>query len=166
MSVTGQVRAAGGVISRLNRKGDIEVLLTYRRLQDNWTFPKGKVEPGETDELCALREVREETSLYCSLAHELPTVSYQDRRGRPKVVRYWAMNVVRGEAQPRSEIERVDWLVIDIALARLTHPRDRKLLIAFTTLPLPAFLLPQKPPTPGRRDFRKGRNPRKVKTYA
>jgi 8-oxo-dGTP diphosphatase len=165
MSVTGLVRAAGGVISRLNRKGDIEVLLIYRRLQNDWTFPKGKVEPGETDELCALREVREETSLYCSLAHELPTVSYHDRRGRPKIVRYWAMNVVRGEAQARSEIERVDWLAIDLALVRLTHSRDRELLTAFATLPLPAFLASQGPSTPGRRDFRKGRNPRKVKTY-
>ena len=140
MSVTGLVRAAGGVISRLNRKGDIEVLLIYRRLHDDWTFPKGKVERGETDELCALREVREETSLYCSLAHELPTVSYLNRRGRPKVVRYWAMKVVRGEAQARNEIERVSWFAIDVALSRLTYSRDRDLLIAFSALPLPTLL--------------------------
>ena len=54
----GVVRAAGGVISRRDERGEIEVLLVYRAGgQRDWSFPKGKVEPGETDEACALREV-------------------------------------------------------------------------------------------------------------
>ena len=105
------VRAAGGVISRRDERGEIEVLLVYRAGgQRDWSFPKGKVEPGETDEACALREVWEETNLRCALGGELPPVSYHDRRGRSKVVRYWAMTAVKGEAEPRNEIAAVRWL--------------------------------------------------------
>ena len=65
----GVVRAAGGVVSQRDERGEIEVLLVYRAGgQRDWSFPKGKVEPGETDEACALREVREETNLRCALA--------------------------------------------------------------------------------------------------
>ena len=69
MAVSGDVvRAAGGVISRRDERGEIEVLLVYRAGgQRDWSFPKGKVEPGETDEACALREVWEETNLRCAL---------------------------------------------------------------------------------------------------
>jgi 8-oxo-dGTP diphosphatase len=123
------------VISRRNERGELEVLLIYRaRSQRDWTFPKGKVEPGETDEACALREVREETDLRCALGVELPTISYQDPRGRPKVVRYWAMQVVRGEARPCNEVAAVRWLGLDSALSLLTYPRDRDLLLAFAAL--------------------------------
>ena len=96
----GLIRAAGGVISRRRPDGSVEVLLIYRdRQQGNWTFPKGKLEAGETDELCALREVFEETGLICELGVELPPVSYPDRKGRMKLIRYWAMKVLKGEAK-------------------------------------------------------------------
>jgi 8-oxo-dGTP diphosphatase len=135
LAVSGARRAAGGVISRRNERGELEVLLVYRAgSQRDWTFPKGKVEAGETDQACALREVREETDLCCELAAELPTVSYQDQRGRPKVVRYWAMRVVRGEARPCNEVAAVRWLGLDGALSLLTYPRDRDLLLAFVGL--------------------------------
>jgi 8-oxo-dGTP diphosphatase len=139
MAVSGDVvRAAGGVISRRDERGEIEVLLVYRAGgQRDWSFPKGKVEPGETDEACALREVREETSLRCALGWELPSVSYHDRRGRAKVVRYWAMTAVKGEAEPRNEIAAVRWLGIEAALSLLTYPRDRELLTAFAAQPSP-----------------------------
>jgi 8-oxo-dGTP pyrophosphatase MutT (NUDIX family) len=133
MAVSGDVvRAAGGVISRRDERGEIEVLLVYRAGgQRDWSFPKGKVEPGETDEACALREVREETNLRCTLGWELPSVSYHDRRGRAKVVRYWAMTAVKGDAEPRNEIAAVRWLGIEAALSLLTYQRDRELLTAF-----------------------------------
>jgi len=128
----GVVRAAGGVISRRDERGEIEVLLVYRGGgQRDWSFPKGKAEPGETDEACALREVREETNLRCALGWELPSVSYHDRRGRAKVVRYWAMTVVKGEAEPRNEIAAIRWLGVEVALSLLTYQRDRELLTAF-----------------------------------
>jgi 8-oxo-dGTP pyrophosphatase MutT (NUDIX family) len=140
MALSGdEIRAAGGVISRRDERGEIEVLLVYRGGgQRDWSFPKGKVEPGETDEACALREVREETNLRCALGPELPSVSYRDRRGRAKVVRYWAMTTVKGVAEPRNEIAAIRWLGINAALGLLTYPRDRELLTAFATSPSPA----------------------------
>jgi 8-oxo-dGTP diphosphatase len=135
MAVSDMVRAAGGVISRRNERGEIEVLLVYRGGdQRDWSFPKGKRDPGETDEACALREVSEETGLRCALGDELPSVSYHDRRGRPKVVRYWAMTIVEGEARPCNEIAAVRWLGIKAALSLLTYPRDREPLAALAAL--------------------------------
>ena len=128
----GVVRVAGGVISRRDPSGETEVLLVYRAgSQRDWAFPKGKAEPGETDRACALREVWEETSLRCEVGAELPPVTYVDRRGRTKIVRYWAMTVVRGEAQPKNEIAAVRWLPLDTAMSRLTYQRDRELLASF-----------------------------------
>ena len=129
------VRAAGGVVGRRGARGEAEVLLVYRtRGQADWSFPKGKVKAGETDEWCALREVREETSLSCELGIELPSVSYRNRRGRPKVVRYWMMRVIAGEAAPRNEVHAVRWVDIRSALTLLTYSHDRELLATFAAL--------------------------------
>ena len=78
----------------------VEVALVHRPAYDDWALPKGKLEPGETDEEAALREVREETGLSCRLGTELPSTTYADGQGRPKVVRYWTMTVVPGTGAP------------------------------------------------------------------
>src|SRR5215471_17278302 len=109
MTLKNLVRAAGGVISRRGKDGETEVLLVYRTRQCDWTFPKGKLEAGETSEKCALREVREETGLVCMLHEKLPSVSYHDRKGQLKLVRYWAMTVLRGTARPCNEVAAVRW---------------------------------------------------------
>jgi 8-oxo-dGTP pyrophosphatase MutT (NUDIX family) len=134
VALNGVVRAAGGVISRRSERGDLEVLLIYRGQRRDWTFPKGKVETGETDEECALREVEEETGLRCELTHELPSTSYHDRKGRAKIVRYWIMTVIKGEAEPRNEVDAVRWLGLRTANSLLTYPRDRELLASFAAV--------------------------------
>jgi 8-oxo-dGTP diphosphatase len=101
--------------------------------REDWTFPKGKVEPGETDEACALREVEEETGLRCELGDELPTIAHVDHKGRRKVVRYWVMRAIGGEAAPHNEVDAVRWLTVAEAARTLTYPRDRQLLEALTT---------------------------------
>ena len=80
------VRAAGGIPVR-EELDELQVLVVHRPQYDDWTFPKGKCEPGETDEDCAVREVEEETGLRCALGVELPSTSYTDGHGRPKTVR-------------------------------------------------------------------------------
>ena len=87
------VRAAGGIPVRDGRDG-LEVLVVHRPQYDDWSFPKGKCEEGETDEACALREVQEETGLVCALERELPSTAYHDSRGRQKRVRYWRLRVL------------------------------------------------------------------------
>jgi len=120
------VRAAGGLVVRRGAHGD-EVLLVHRPRYDDWTYPKGKVDPGETDEDAARREVEEETGFRCALEAELPSTSYIDARGRPKIVRYWRMRVVDGEFAENNEVDQVEWLSPDAARARLTYERDREL---------------------------------------
>jgi 8-oxo-dGTP diphosphatase len=119
------VRAAGGVIR--DKQGG-SVLLVHRPRYDDWTFPKGKALEGESDEECALREVEEETGLSCELEFELPTSEYRLRSGRRKRVRYWAMQPLGGEAEPRSEVDAVAWLPLGEAEKQLSYDRDRVVL--------------------------------------
>jgi 8-oxo-dGTP diphosphatase len=123
--VTDVVRAAGGVVTR----GDpLEVLIVHRPRYDDWSFPKGKAEPGERDEDCALREVEEETGLRCELRDELLSTSYTDSRGRPKRVRYWLMTPVAGELLFLHEVDDALWLPLPEARGLLTYRRDIELI--------------------------------------
>ena len=121
------VRAAGGMPVR-RAPDEIELLVVYRRHYDDWTFPKGKCEPGESDEDCALREVEEETGLLCTLGAELPSTSYSDARGRPKRVRYWALDVVGGELGFDNEVAGARWVSPQEAAELLSYARDVELL--------------------------------------
>ena len=122
------VEAAGGVVWRRAMDGGLEVLLVHRPRYDDWSVPKGKLDPDEDHAEAALREVAEETGLRCSLGPELLATSYRDRKGRPKRVRYWAMEPVRGRFTPTDEVDEVRWLGIDVARARLTYSRDQAVL--------------------------------------
>jgi 8-oxo-dGTP pyrophosphatase MutT (NUDIX family) len=122
------VRAAGGVITRAGRDC-AEILLVHRPRYDDWTLPKGKAEPGESDEDCAVREVEEETGLLCELGREVAVSEYEDAAGRPKRVRYFAMTPREGaEAVPRNEVDDVRWLPRERALETLSYDRDRKIV--------------------------------------
>jgi 8-oxo-dGTP pyrophosphatase MutT (NUDIX family) len=123
------VEAAGGVITRPGANG-LEVAVVHRPKYDDWTHAKGKLDPGETFEEAALREVEEETGLRCRLVRELGDSRYTDRHGRPKVVRYWLMEVEGGGFEPNSEVDELRWLAPVDAAALLSYERDRELLLA------------------------------------
>jgi 8-oxo-dGTP pyrophosphatase MutT (NUDIX family) len=130
------VRAAGGVVWRLAGEpgdGRAEVVLVHRPRYDDWTLPKGKAEPGETDEQTALREVEEETGLRCILGAELASSRYVDNKGRDKLVRYWVMQVAdEGAARlPDDEVDEVRWVPLPAAPALLSYPRDLAVLESF-----------------------------------
>jgi len=110
------VRAAGGLVHR-----DGCVLLVHRPKYDDWTFPKGKAEDGESDLDCAVREVREETGLHCRTERELPATEYVDSQGRPKRVRWWLMQPLEGEFAPTAEVDEIRW----------EHPADASLLLSY-----------------------------------
>jgi 8-oxo-dGTP diphosphatase len=106
---------------------DGKVLLVHRASYDDWTLPKGKLEPGESWETAALREIEEETGLRCTLGAEAGRTYYTDARGRPKEVRFFWMSS-SGEPAPAHEIDAVRWVALAQAAAELTYPSDRGLL--------------------------------------
>jgi 8-oxo-dGTP diphosphatase len=122
-----EVHAAGGVV--IDRDG--QVVLVHRPRYDDWAFPKGKLDPGESFEDAALREVEEETGLRCRLVRELPSSEYHDNKGRSKVVRYWLMEVEDEVGfVPNDEVDELRRLPLDDALALLTYDRDHDVLMA------------------------------------
>jgi 8-oxo-dGTP diphosphatase len=126
--VSKRIEAAGGVVLR-NGPDETEVAVVHRPRYDDWSFPKGKLDPGETFEEAALREVREETGLVCRLGPELAFAHYEDSQGRPKVVRYWLMAVIEDPGfDPNDEVDELRWLTPDAAAELLTYSRDRKLI--------------------------------------
>jgi 8-oxo-dGTP diphosphatase len=128
MAVDETVEAAGGVVTRLGSNGS-EVLIVHRPKYDDWSLPKGKLEPGESHEHAAVREVAEETGWQCELGAELRDVDYRDRRGRPKHVRYWLMDPVEHRGfTPNQEVDEVRWVPTAAAPALLSYDADRQLL--------------------------------------
>jgi 8-oxo-dGTP pyrophosphatase MutT (NUDIX family) len=122
------VRAAGGVIVRAGREGRPELLVVHRQRYDDWSLPKGKCDPGESDEDCALREVEEETGLVCELGDEVAVVAYEDAKGRPKRVRYFAMTPHEGaKAAADNEVDAVRWLTREEAVETLSYRRDAEI---------------------------------------
>jgi 8-oxo-dGTP diphosphatase len=115
-------------VTRRGAGGAVEVVVVHRVTYGDWTFPKGKLHEGETEEEAALREVEEETSLRCRLGRELGSTRYHDSRGRPKTVRYWEMSVAEGELEPANEIDAARWSPLEEARALLTYERDVTIL--------------------------------------
>ncbi len=125
-----EVQAAGGVIwQSANRL--LEVAIVHRPKYDDWSFPKGKLDPGESYEHGALREVAEETGLRCVLGRELVATSYCDAKGRSKMVRYWEMTVADGEFAPNDEVDDLRWLSLSATAQTLSHRRDLAVLGSF-----------------------------------
>ncbi|MFN8128156.1 MAG: NUDIX hydrolase [Candidatus Nanopelagicales bacterium] len=136
MAKTGPIRAAGVV---LLREGLVCVL--HRPRQDDWSLPKGKLDPGENEVEAARRETIEETGSDVELGLPLTTQAYQVD-GRPKTVHYWVGRERSGGPgfTPNKEIDDLRWVAPEHATAMLTYPRDadlvREALAAPLTTPL------------------------------
>ena len=126
-SQTDVVQAAGGLVVR-RQGGLLEIVVVHRPVQHDWSFPKGKLEPGETLEAAALREVWEETGMTCDLLRFIGHTEYVDRKGRPKTVAYWIMAAEGGFFSPNEEVDELRWLSLDLASRLLSYPRDRELV--------------------------------------
>ena len=123
------IKAAGGIVCRKGPSGKTEIVVVHRPAYDDWTLPKGKIDPEETPEECALREVKEETGYKCVLVRPLGCTAYVDRRGRNKVACYWVMQVISGRFRAGGEVDRMHWLSLPEAIKRLTYSRDKTLLV-------------------------------------
>lgn len=138
-----EVHAAGALVWRLNGR-KLEVLLIHRPRYDDWSWPKGKVDEGESLTACAVREVAEETGENVALGLPLPTVRYKINSDKRKVCHYWAAQVIdadRGAVAARppidpgtGEVDEVRWVSATKALKKLSRKSDREPLGALIDL--------------------------------
>jgi 8-oxo-(d)GTP phosphatase len=130
--VAALIRAAGGV---LWRPGPL-VCLVHRPRYDDWSLPKGKLDPGEHPLAAAVREVHEETAVRGAPQARLSSVRYKTRDGTPKAVDYWSMRVVSSASfSPNSEVDELSWLPPSSAAATASYPHDVRILNEFAALP-------------------------------
>lgn len=126
-----EVRAAGGVVLD-NRDGVTHVLVVHRPRYDDWSLPKGKLDDGETFEAAALREIAEETGVVGRLGADLGQVAYVDHKGRPKVVRWWAVEAEAfGEPTDTDEVDEMRWVAPEDAEELLTYASDSGVVASF-----------------------------------
>lgn len=141
--------AAGAVVLRTDDDGP-KVLVVHRPHHEDWSLPKGKLEPGESPDVAAVREVLEETGVAIHLGLPLPDVHYEvtTKKGtRPKTVHWW-IGIPTGddatERTPDGEVDHVVWLPIPEALDRLTYPDDRDLVERAAAAPTTTALIVQR----------------------
>lgn len=132
-----EILAAGAVLWRPGSPGreggprrSIEVAIAHRPRYDDWSLPKGKVDPGESEPVTAVREVLEETGYACTLGRRLPSVSYPTDAGEKKV-KYWAARLTDGAFAPNDEVDQLLWLPVRDALKKLVYPHDRRVVRKF-----------------------------------
>lgn len=132
------VYAAGAVLWRTDSADPSaqapEVAVIHRPRYGDWSLPKGKVDPGETAPVAAVREIFEETGHRAVLGTRLNVVSYPIDQGVKKV-HYWAARSIGGEFTPGNEVDELVWLPIADAMKRLDYAQDRKTLRRFGKRP-------------------------------
>ena len=104
-----------------------QVLVVHRARYDDWSLPKGKLEPGEEWADAALREVLEETGFECELGEQLGVTTYT-AAGREKEVRWFRMTPKRDAGDRDGEVDELRWLTVGDAIVLLSYARDRELL--------------------------------------
>lgn len=136
LAVGPDVVAAGAVVTRKGPAGR-EVLLVHRPKYDDWSFPKGKQDPGEHVTTTAVREVLEETGVEIRLGQPLRPQRYAVSGGRTKHVHYWVGHVVGDDDvsgyQTNAEVDDLGWFSTRAAAEQLTYLDDIALLEQFRT---------------------------------
>ena len=131
------IRAAGGVLWR-EQDGQLLVALVHRPKYDDWSLPKGKLEPGEPDVVGAVREVCEETGFAVTAGRSLGSSSYRvldSGRDVAKTVRWWSMRATAGAFVPNAEVDELRWLPLARARAVAVDGLDGGPLAEFAAAP-------------------------------
>ena len=129
------VLAAGAVLWQPDPvSGDPRIAVVHRPRYDDWSLPKGKLDPGETEPVAAVREIFEETGQRAHLGRRLGTVGYPIPNGI-KIVHYWVARSHGGDFVPGDEVDQLVWLPTREASKRLTYRADRKMVTRFAKMP-------------------------------
>ena len=129
------VLAAGGVLWRDDPGEGLRVALVHRPRHDDWSLPKGKLDPGEHLLETAVRELAEETGHRVRLGRSLGVTSYLSM-GSPKRVHYWAAESLGGGFAPHEEIDDLRWLPLAEAAEVVDRDSDRAVLAEFLRRPV------------------------------
>jgi 8-oxo-dGTP diphosphatase len=126
------IKAAGAVVWREETPFELEILLVHRPNYDDWSFPKGKIEAGESSVAAASREVKEETGVTAIFGQYLGSSSYKIDDGKKKV-KYWMAMGLPGSSTflPNDEVDKIEWVSIKEARHFLTYDEDREILDEF-----------------------------------
>ena len=126
-------KSCGALVVRHDAQTGIDYVLMIRHRPGGYrSFPKGHVEPGETERETAVREVLEETSVHISLIPDFRhVVCYAPAPGVEKEVVYFLARTEQTDVRPRrGEIAQVEWLPLENAERYLTHDNDKRVLHA------------------------------------
>lgn len=124
--------SAGGIVLRRSGREQIEVLLIQHSTHNGWSFPKGWVEPGETPQQAAIREVEEESGVQAEIIADLPPTRYffvnREKRRVAKTVTWYLMRYTgEGNQTHAFEVSAVEWLPLESVHTRLTYKNDKEL---------------------------------------
>ncbi|GAB2447864.1 NUDIX hydrolase [Nocardia tengchongensis] len=135
--VKANILAAGAVLWRHAPGTDtVEIALVHRPKYDDWSLPKGKLDPGETPVITAVREVAEETGLNSRLGRYLGHVTYPIPGHRKlKRVDYWAAEVLDGAFESNPEVDVLHWYRLDRVMDAVSYPMDRSIIRNFQRQP-------------------------------
>ncbi len=126
------VYAAGALCWR-EVDGELLLALVHRSRYNDWSWPKGKVDPGETLPQTAVREILEETGLSIKLGQRIHVSNYIMPNGAHKEVHYWAARVsdavvARSRFKPDDEVAEVRWVTVAEARSLMTYEYDHEVL--------------------------------------
>lgn len=124
------IPAAGAVLYRMDGL-DPRVAVVHRPRYDDWSLPKGKVDPGESLPVTAVREIAEETGFASTLESCIGTTAYPLRENSRKEVTYWSALAGSGRFEPNPEVDEIRWLPVDDAMELVSYALDRKILTRF-----------------------------------
>jgi 8-oxo-dGTP diphosphatase len=160
--VAGTIEAAGVVLVQRSKSG-IQICMVHRPRHGDWSLPKGKADPGELMPSTARRETLEETGIDVVLGAPLTQQRYKVD-GRPKTVDYWVAHIRPGGPgfRPNKEVDRIEWMTVQKARAKLTYPRDRQLVLqAIATSHTSPFVVLRHTEAMKRSDFKGSKDSRR-----
>lgn len=129
--------SAGGVAHRID-DGAVRVVVIKTSTEGRWQLPKGMIDPGETPEIAALREVREEAGIACEIIEPLDTIEYWfvgsfdgPKKRYHKKVHFFLMRYLAGDVLDHDhEVVEARWVWIDEAEQMLAFDTEKALIRA------------------------------------